>query len=49
MRKAKVHRTKPGRVDYDDLDVIKRMGDACEAVRTGEMNLFKASKAYDIP
>ena len=30
--KSKVQRTKPGRVDYNDLDVIFRAEEACEAV-----------------
>ncbi|KAF9522824.1 hypothetical protein CPB83DRAFT_863933 [Crepidotus variabilis] len=45
--KAKTYRTKPGHVNYDDLEVIKRVEDACEAIQTGEVkNIMEASKLF---
>ena len=43
MPKATVHRTKPSRVDYNDLDVICHIEEACEAIRTGQSPNFKAA------
>lgn len=49
MPKAAVHRTKPSRVDYNDLDIICRIEAACEAVHTGQSpNLKAASREFDI-
>jgi hypothetical protein len=49
MPKATVYRTKPSRVDYNDLDMICRIEEACEAVRTGQSrNLKAASLEFDI-
>ena len=36
MPKATVHRTKPKRVDYNDIEVIARIEEACDAVRSGK-------------
>ena len=48
--KAKVYRTKPGRVDYNDLTVICNIEEACEAIRNGTVkNVWQAHKAYNIP
>jgi len=49
MPKAKVHRTKPSRVDYNDLQIICLIEEACEAVRTGQSpNLKAASLEFGI-
>ena len=48
--KAKIHRTKPSRIDYNNLDVICRIEEACEDIQNGRhKNVWQASKAYDIP
>ena len=48
--KAKVYRTKPGCVDYNDLTVICNIEEACEAIRNGTVkNVWQAHKAYNIP
>jgi len=49
MPKAQVHRRKPDYVDYNDLDVICAIEEACDAVRTGLVpNLAQAAKQYGI-
>ena len=49
MPKAKVHRKKAHRVDYNDIEVICRIEKACKAVRIGQVpNLLVASKKFEI-
>ena len=36
MPKATVHRTKPGRVDYNHIEVIAHIEEACDAIRSGK-------------
>ena len=49
MPKAAVHRTKPGRIDYNDIEVIARIEEACDAVRSGKLpHLAAASLEFGI-
>jgi len=49
MTRAGVHRTKPGRVNYNDIEVIARIEEACDAVRSGKLpHLVAASQKYKI-
>ena len=48
--KAKVYRTKPGHIDYNDLTVIYNIEEACKAIRNGTVkNVWQAHKVYNIP
>ena len=49
MPKATVHRKKPGRVNYNDIEVIARIEEACDAVRSGKLpHLAAASLNFGI-
>ena len=49
MPKATIHRTKPRRVDYNDIEVIARIEEACDAVRSGKLpHLAAASLNFGI-
>ena len=37
MPKATLHRKKTGRVDHNDIEVIARIEEACDAVRSGKL------------
>ena len=49
MPKATVHHTKPRHVDYNEIEVIARIEEACDAVRSGKLpHLAAASLNFGI-
>jgi len=49
MPKSAQHRTKPGRIDHNDIEIITRIEEACHAVRSGKLpSLSAAGRKYDL-